>query len=81
MSTITVRIDPEIKRKMRKFSYINWSEVVREAILKKLAEEERRNLAEALLVNEKLRRKAPEGWDSTEVIKAWRKRRWSLTLA
>ncbi len=73
MSTITVRIDPEIKRRMRKFSYINWSEVVRRAIIKKLREEEERNLAEALLINERLRRKAPEGWDSTEVIKRWRR--------
>ncbi len=75
LSTITVRIDPEIKKKMRKFSYINWSEVVREAILKKLREEERKNVAEALLINEKLRRKAPEGWDSAEVIRSWRRKR------
>ena len=75
MSTITVRIDPEIKKRMKKYSYINWSEVVRKAILEKLHEEERKNIAEALLINEKLKRKAPEGWDSTEVIKSWRRRR------
>jgi len=75
MSTITVRIDPEIKKRMKKYSYINWSEVVRKAILEKLNEEERKNIAEALLINEKLKRKAPEGWDSTEVIKSWRRRR------
>ncbi len=74
MTTITVRIDPEIKKRMKKFSYINWSEVVRRAILEKLEEEEKRSIAEALLINEKLRRKAPKGWDSTEVIKAWRER-------
>ena len=75
MSTITVRIDPEIKKRMKKYSYINWSEVVRKAILEKLNEEERKDIAEALLINEKLKRKAPEGWDSTEVIKSWRRRR------
>ena len=75
MSTITVRIDPEIKKRMRKFSYINWSEVVRKAILEKLVEEEKKNIAMALLINEKLRRKAPREWDSTEVIKRWRRRR------
>jgi len=74
LTTITVRIDPEIKKRMKKFSYINWSEVVRRAILEKLEEEEKRSIAEALLINEKLRRKAPKGWDSTEVIKAWRER-------
>ena len=61
MSTITVRIDPEIKKRMKKYSYINWSEVIRRAILEKLNEEEKRNIAEALLINEKLRRKAPKG--------------------
>ena len=75
LATITVRIDPEIKKRMKKYSYINWSEVVRRAIIEKLREEEKRNLAEALLINEKLRRKAPEGWDSTEVIKLWRRKR------
>ncbi len=75
LSTITVRIDPEIKKRMKKYSHINWSEVVRRAIIEKLNEEEKRNLAEALLINEKLRRKAPEGWDSAEVIKLWRRKR------
>ncbi len=75
MSTITIRIDPEIKKRMKKYSYINWSEVVRRAILEKLNEEERKNIAEALLINERLRRKAPKGWDSTEVIKSWRRRK------
>ncbi len=75
MSTITVRIDPEIKKRMRKFSYINWSEVVRRAIIEKLMEEEKKNIAEALILNEKLRRKAHKEWDSTEVIKKWRRMR------
>lgn len=75
MSTITVRVDPEVKRRMRRFSYVNWSEVVRRAILERLREEEGRSVAEALLINERLRRRASEGWDSTEVIKAWRRRR------
>ena len=51
-----------------------WSEVVRRAILEKLKEEEKKNVAEALLINEKLKRRAPEGWDSTEVIRSWRRR-------
>ncbi|RLG72365.1 MAG: hypothetical protein DRO23_10550 [Thermoprotei archaeon] len=75
MTTITVRISPEIKKLMRKYKYINWSEVVREAILNKIRKEEKKNLAEALLINEKLRRDAPKNWDSTEVIKKWRRLR------
>ena len=75
MTTITVRISPEIKKLMRKYKYINWSDVVREAILNKIREEEEKNLAEALLINERLRRNAPRNWDSTEVIKKWRRLR------
>ncbi|RLG83907.1 MAG: hypothetical protein DRO40_03005 [Thermoprotei archaeon] len=74
MSTITVRIDPKIKKLMKKYSYINWSEVVRKAIIDKLTEEKKKNILEAFLINEELRRQAPQGWDSTEVIKKWRRR-------
>lgn len=51
MSTITIRIDPEVKKHMKKYSYINWSEDVRRAILERLNEEERRNIAEALPIS------------------------------
>ncbi len=47
----------------------------KETYLEKLEEEDKKNIAEALLLNEKLRRKTPEHWDSTEVIKKWRKKR------
>jgi len=75
MSTVTVRVPPEIRELMKKYRNVNWSEVVREAILKKIREESERNLAEAVLLNEKLRRKAPEGWDSVKVIRDWRRMR------
>jgi len=32
--------------------------------------EHEKNVVEAVLINEKLRGKAPKGWDSTEVIRA-----------
>ncbi len=75
LSTITVRLDPEIKKKIRKYPHINWSEVAREAIIRKIQEQESRDVAEALLINEELRRKAPKGWDSAKVIRSWRRRR------
>ena len=75
MSTITVRVPREIRELMKKYRGVNWSEVVREAILKKIREESERNLAEAVLLNEKLRRKAPEGWNSVKVIRNWRRKR------
>ncbi|RLI21818.1 hypothetical protein DRO47_03345 [Candidatus Bathyarchaeota archaeon] len=75
MSTVTVRVPREIRELMKKYRNVNWSEVVRKAILKKIREESERNLAEAVLLNEKLRRKAPEGWDSVKVIRDWRRMR------
>jgi hypothetical protein len=54
---------------------VNWSSVMREAIRKRLSTERYRDIAEAILINERLRRRSPKGWDSTEVIREWRKRR------
>ena len=59
-------------REMGRLSHMNWSEVIREALERKV---KGGSLAEAVLLNEKLRKKAPEGWDGAEVIRAWRRRR------
>jgi len=56
---------------------IDWSEVIREAVKWKIKEEGGMNIAEAVLLNERLRKKAPKGLDSARVIKAWRARRFS----
>ncbi|MCX8183755.1 MAG: type II toxin-antitoxin system ParD family antitoxin [Crenarchaeota archaeon] len=76
MAIISVRVSDEVKKRMEKLSHVNWSEVLRKAILRVLEEEEGRNLALALLLNEKVRKKAPEGWDSTEFIRRWREYRY-----
>jgi len=54
---------------------VNWSAFLREVISQRIKQEEERNVAEAVLLNEKLRRKAPSGWDSGRVIREWRGRR------
>jgi len=76
LPVVSVRVSEEIKRRMDRLKHINWSEVIRRAIIKVLEEEEGRNLAKALLINEKIRKKAPEGWDSTELIRFWRDHRY-----
>ncbi|MHA1609700.1 MAG: hypothetical protein ACTSUJ_06810 [Candidatus Njordarchaeales archaeon] len=76
MPVVSVRVSEEIKRRMDRLKHINWSEVIRRAIIKVLEEEEGRNLAKALLINERIRKKAPEGWDSTELIRFWRDHRY-----
>lgn len=76
MAVISVRISDEIKKRMEKLKHINWSEVIRRAIIEVLEEEEGRNLARAVLLNEKVRKRAPEGWSSVEVIRFWREHRY-----
>ena len=49
---------------------------MREAIAAKLKEQEGKNLARAVVLNEALRRKAKKGWNSVEVIRYWRERRY-----
>jgi len=61
MPVISVKIDDELKRKMDKYKYINWSEIIKAEI------------AEALLLNEKLRRKSTK--DTTKIIREWRESR------
>jgi len=79
MVVISVRVNEEIKKRMEKLKHINWSEVIRKAIIEVLEEEEGRNLARAVLLNEKIRKKAPKGWNSTEVIRFWREHRYGKT--
>jgi Arc/MetJ-type ribon-helix-helix transcriptional regulator len=74
MVRTSVTIPESMKEEMVKMD-VNWSAVVREAIRRKLEWEHERDTVEAVLINEKLRRKAPAGWDSTKVIRTWRSRR------
>jgi hypothetical protein len=78
MSVVTVRVDEKTKRRMGQLKHVNWSSVLREAIERKLEQEKNRDLAKALLANDKLRRPAPAGWDSAKAIRFWRDRRYGL---
>jgi len=81
MDVVSVRVDSKIRKKMKLLSYINWSEVIRKAILQRILEEERKKrrldpnaLLKAMEITDKIRRPSP-GWDSTEEIRRWRARR------
>ncbi len=76
MAIVTVRVDEETKRRMAELGQINWSQVLRESIRRKLTEEEGRNLARAVLLTSQLQRLAPKGWDSTKTIRYWREHRY-----
>jgi metal-responsive CopG/Arc/MetJ family transcriptional regulator len=77
MAIITVRIDDELKKRMEKEGHINWSEVIRRAIISRIEEEElwnsldRRKLIKAASLNEAMRRRI-SGWDSVAEIRRWR---------
>jgi len=78
MSTISVRIDEQTRRKMKLLSHLNWSEVIRQAITQKIKQEENRKrrldpkmLKEAAEITDKIRKPSPS-WSSTEEIRKWR---------
>ncbi|MEM1509152.1 MAG: hypothetical protein QW291_00465 [Thermofilaceae archaeon] len=71
MTVITVRIDEETKKMMRQIK-INWSEFIRGAVRAKIEEEKRKNLAKALLLNEKLRKKSAGEPKAEDIIRTFR---------
>jgi len=66
MVRTSVTVPESLKEEMEKVD-VNWSAVVREAIRRKLEWKNEKDMVEAVLINEKLRRKVPEGWESTKV--------------
>ncbi|MEM2906088.1 MAG: hypothetical protein QW587_10225 [Candidatus Bathyarchaeia archaeon] len=74
MTVITVRVDEETKRMMRSID-VNWSEVIRHAIRRRIEEEKRKNLAKALLINEEVRRTSKGELKAEEIIRRFRDER------
>ena len=90
MTSITVRVPDELRKRMKKLSEINWSEVVRKAIEGRVAlemarrEKDKESILEAGkqidAVYERL--KAEYGaikFDSSETVRYWRDRRYGAT--
>ena len=75
MTVITVRIDEDTKRLMEQIN-INWSEFIRSAIRNKIMEEKRKNLAKAVLLNERLRKKTRGEMRAEEIIREFRDGRY-----
>ena len=73
---ITIRLDEELKKKMNEMKWIRWSEVIREAIKKKLEEEKRKNIAYAVKLHlELLSKQKKTNEDSTELLRKFRDER------
>jgi hypothetical protein len=78
MAVITVRISDELKKRMERFRHMNWSEVVRASIISILRQEESRNIAKAVLLNERSVIVPDGGYRSVDAIREWRGRvRWT----
>ncbi len=75
MSKISVRVDDDLKEQMNKHSELNWSEIIRNHIKEVIKEKKEKNLARAVLMTQKLRKKAPEGFNTTNVIRKFRDKR------
>ena len=78
---VSFRLDRELKSKMDELKHVNWSEVVRTAIRKKVEEElakmRRVNRERVRRAHERLAelRRRVEGWSSVAEIRRWRESR------
>ena len=68
----TITIPSSLKEKMSQANE-NWSEVIREALIQRLEEEGETDMAEAVILNERVRRHARKDWSSLQAIKQWRR--------
>jgi metal-responsive CopG/Arc/MetJ family transcriptional regulator len=75
MANFSVRIDPELKKKMDSLKHLNWSEIIRNAIKSEIQNKTEVNKAKAVLLNEKIRKIAPENFNSLEIIRKFREER------
>ena len=79
VEVVSAKVDDETRRRMRRLPGVNWSEVMREAIVNKIEEEETRRaqvdmerVEKASRETDALRTPSKPGWDSTEEIRRWR---------
>lgn len=69
---ISVRVEEELKRKMKALPSVNWSEYIREAVERRIMEEEMRKACETM---DRLAEKTSGKWRGTEEIRKWREMR------
>jgi hypothetical protein len=72
----TITLPTSLKEKMNRVE-ANWSEEIREMIRQRIEEEGEADMAEAVILNERVKRRAPKDWNSLSVIKQWRRRKKS----
>ena len=76
MSTISVRIDNELKKMMEHYKHLNWSEILRQTIISTIQNEQEVNRAKALLLNEKVRKNPTKKINTVEILRKFRAERY-----
>ncbi len=79
-TTISVRIDKSLREKMKALDYINWSAILRKAIIRQIEENRQKNREKMRKASEsmdKIRASGVfnEGKTGTEIIREWRDKR------
>lgn len=74
MVRTTITLPVSLKEKMDQID-ANWSEEIRDMISQRVEEEGKTDMAEAVILNERVKRQAPKDWSALTVIKQWRKRK------
>jgi hypothetical protein len=69
----TITLPASLREKMQETD-TNWSEAIREMIAQRIEEEGQPDMAEAVILNERVKRPAPKDWSALKVIKQWRRR-------
>ena len=69
MSNVTIRVSDELKRRMKRYKTINWSEVARKAFEDAACKEEMQCASEAI---KNLRAESKAEWDGAKEIRRWR---------
>ncbi len=79
--TVSVKVDEETKSKMERFSDVNWAEVIRAAIKRRveLEEDVRKPIDKARAIKAskhmfKIKLKTSGKWSGVEEIRKWRER-------
>ncbi|MEM2922609.1 MAG: hypothetical protein QXF26_09885 [Candidatus Bathyarchaeia archaeon] len=75
MAVITIRVDEKTKEMMSRIE-VNWSEVIRDAIKRRIKEERTKNLAKAILINERLMKRSRGELKAEEIIRRFRDERY-----
>jgi len=73
LAVVSVRVDEEVKRKMRELPHVNWSDIVRQSIISKIREEEMKRACGTM---DQLAEKTSGRWSGTEEIRRWREKRY-----